>query len=216
MGNDRFKLPTPVPDCARLSAGSSSVTIGQTRACDSLSHAALSLWRAAGAQPGRFSSLLPNSRSSGRVLLFPASSFNIEQTLNRTRANIEADNRCEAIKLFDHNVPNKPNSATMNVKFRFKVNSSNSLTYHFENDEYRRFRTDYEGYILSGSPKGGRYFCGPVVEAGEALIANELLIDFASISFVDVQVDLGKLNELRRQTEEAKQNAFHQSASVLN
>jgi hypothetical protein len=177
-------------------------------------------WRVTGAQPDHFSSLLSNSRYSGRVLVFPASSFNIEQKFNRTQAIIEADDRCEAIKLFNnnnvHNDPNDPNGATMNVKFRFKVNSSNSLTYHFEKDEYRRFRTDYEGYILFGSPKGGLYFCGPVVEAGEGLIANELIIDFASISFVDIQVHMGKLNELRRQTQEVKQNAFHQSANVLN
>jgi hypothetical protein len=106
--------------------------------------------------------------------------------------------------------------APMIVKFTFKVSSSDSHTYDFEYEEYRHFRTDYESYVLSGLPKGGVYVCSIVEESVKSCITSELIIDFASIAFVDVQVQLERLKELRRQSEEAKHKAIIRKAKILN
>jgi hypothetical protein len=98
----------------------------------------------------------------------------------------------------------------MIVTIYFKnTGSREGHTYHFPDSEYLQFSTDFESYLKTGMPKGGKYACYQVNDDGFPTTVEGLMLDFDSVAFVDLKVQMETLKMRRDKIEEIRQSAQH-------
>jgi hypothetical protein len=96
------------------------------------------------------------------------------------------------------------NQMILTIYFKNGTGSKDGHTYYFSEEEYRNFSRDFEAYLTTGMPRGGKYPCQEHDEHGEQLPIQALIVEFAAIAFVDLKISMARIANRARLIELAK------------